>query len=40
MATKRYDPAATDFNGRYRRWVAALESGDEVAGPRGSVQVV
>ena len=29
MATKRYDPAATDFNGRYRRWVAALESGDE-----------
>lgn len=29
MATKRYDPAATDFNGRYRRWVAALESGAE-----------
>ena len=29
MATKRYDPAATDFNGRYRRWVAALESGTE-----------
>jgi hypothetical protein len=29
MATKRYDPAATDFNGRYSRWVAALESGDE-----------
>ena len=29
MATKRYDPAATDFNGRYSRWVAALESGDD-----------
>ena len=29
MATKRYDPAATDFNGRYARWVAALESGDD-----------
>ena len=29
MATKRYDPTATDFNGRYARWVAALESGNE-----------
>lgn len=29
MATKRYDPTATDFNGRYSRWVAALESGDD-----------
>lgn len=29
MATKRYDPTATDFNGRYARWVAALESGDD-----------
>ena len=29
MATKRYDPTATDFNGRYARWVAALESGTE-----------
>lgn len=29
MATKRYGPAATDFNGRYSRWVAALESGTE-----------
>ena len=29
MATKRYDPTATDFSGRYFRWVAALESGDE-----------
>ena len=29
MATKRYDPSATDFNGRYARWVAALESGTE-----------
>ncbi len=29
MATKHYDPAATDFNGRYSRWVAALESGNE-----------
>lgn len=29
MATKRYDPAATDFNGRYGRWLAALESGDD-----------
>ncbi len=29
MATKRYDPSATDFNGRYSRWVAALESGDD-----------
>ena len=29
MATKRYDPSATDFNGRYARWVAALESGNE-----------
>lgn len=29
MATKRYDPTATDFNGRYVRWVSALESGTE-----------
>ena len=29
MATKRYDPTATDFNGRYARWVAALESGSD-----------
>ena len=29
MATKRYDPTAIDFNGRYSRWVAALESGDD-----------
>ena len=29
MATKRYDPTATDFNGRYARWVVALESGDD-----------
>ena len=29
MATKRYDPTTTDFNGRYARWVAALESGDD-----------
>lgn len=29
MATKRYDPTAADFNGRYSRWVAALESGSE-----------
>lgn len=29
MATKRYDPTATDFNGRYARWVAALQSGTE-----------
>ena len=29
MTTKRYDPTATDFNGRYARWVAALESGDD-----------
>ncbi|MBB1516929.1 hypothetical protein H5398_13270 [Tessaracoccus sp. MC1679] len=29
MATKRYDPSATDFNGRYARWGAALESGTE-----------
>ena len=29
MATKRYDPTATDFNGRYARWVVALESGTE-----------
>jgi hypothetical protein len=29
MATKRYDPTATDFNGRYSRWVTALESGTE-----------
>jgi len=29
MTTKRYDPTATDFNGRYARWVAALESGTE-----------
>ena len=29
MATKRYDPTATDFSGRYSRWVAALESGDD-----------
>ena len=29
MATKRHDPTATDFNGRYSRWVAALESGDD-----------
>ena len=29
MATKRYDPTVTDFNGRYARWVAALESGDD-----------
>ncbi len=27
--TKRYDPTATDFNGRYARWVAALDSGTE-----------
>lgn len=29
MATKRYDPTATDFNGHYARWVAALESGND-----------
>lgn len=29
MGTKRYDPTATDFNGRYSRWVTALESGDD-----------
>ncbi len=29
MATKRYDPTATDFNGRYTRWITALESGNE-----------
>lgn len=29
MATKRYDPSETDFDARYARWVAALESGDE-----------
>lgn len=29
MATKRYDPTSTDFNGRYSRWVTALESGDD-----------
>lgn len=29
MATKRYDPAETDFEARYARWVAALETGDE-----------
>lgn len=29
MATKRYDPTASDFNGRYARLVAALESGDD-----------
>lgn len=29
MATKRYDPSETDFDARYARWVAALESGDD-----------
>ena len=29
MAIKRYDPTTTDFNGRYARWVTALESGAE-----------
>ncbi|WP_271403834.1 hypothetical protein [Kocuria palustris] len=29
MAAKRYDPSETDFEARYARWVAALESGDD-----------
>ena len=29
MARKRYDPDEADFDARYQRWIAALESGDE-----------
>lgn len=29
MATTRYDPVAAEFDARYSRWVAALESGDD-----------
>lgn len=29
MALKRYDPDEADFDARYQRWLAALESGDE-----------
>ncbi|MFT4298472.1 MAG: hypothetical protein QM597_02390 [Aeromicrobium sp.] len=29
MALKRYDPDEAEFDARYRRWLAALESGDE-----------
>ena len=29
MALKRYDPDETEFDARYQRWLAALESGDE-----------
>ena len=39
MATKRYDPTTTDFNGRYARWVAALESGADTISVSGVVIV-
>jgi len=29
MALKRYDPDEAEFDARYQRWLAALESGDE-----------
>lgn len=29
MARKRYDPDEAEFDARYQRWLAALESGDE-----------
>lgn len=29
MALKRYDPDEVEFDARYQRWLAALESGDE-----------
>ena len=29
MARKRYDPDKAEFDARYQRWLAALESGDE-----------
>ena len=29
MARKRYDPDEVEFDARYQRWLAALESGDE-----------
>lgn len=29
MALKRYDPDQAEFDARYERWLAALESGDE-----------
>ncbi|MCA0253030.1 MAG: hypothetical protein LCH76_12255 [Actinobacteria bacterium] len=29
MASKRYDPDEAEFDARYERWLAALESGDE-----------
>ena len=30
MALKRYDPDEAEFDARYQRWLAALESGDRV----------
>ncbi|MGV1006470.1 MAG: hypothetical protein ACOYEV_17265 [Candidatus Nanopelagicales bacterium] len=29
MAPKRYDPDEAEFDARYQRWLAALESGEE-----------
>lgn len=29
MALKRYDPDEAEFDARYQRWLAALNSGDE-----------
>ena len=37
VATKRYDPAATDFNDRYARWVSAIESGDDAELPEATL---